>query len=238
LALAGIFHGVPQRLSAQAQTRTVWHGVFTTVQADRGRQLFVENCAGCHGENLEGASAVALSGPRFIADWSEDSLGSLFNSIRRNMPRGRAGSLTDASYADIVAYILARNGFPAGSEQLQGETVSSIRVEGPDGPAAVPNFSLISVVGCLVQASPQQWHLIAASEPVRTRNPQASSGPELSKLKDIAPGPHTFSLMDVYPGPSLHSQQPVEVKGFLIRMPDQDRVNVTSIAPLDGSCRR
>jgi mono/diheme cytochrome c family protein len=238
VTLAVVFDMSSLGLLAQAATRTVWDGVFTSGQAARGRQLFAENCAACHGENLEGGSAVTLSGPRFIADWSEDSLGSLFNSISRNMPRGRPGSLPDTTYADIVAYILEKNGFPPGAEELQVATLSSVRVEGRDGPGPVPDFSLISVVGCLIEASPRQWLLVAASEPVRTRNPQPSAEPELSKLRAMPPGTHSFALIDVFPSPALHSEQQVEVKGFLIRRPDQDRVNVTSIAALEGSCRK
>ena len=38
-------------------------GVYTAAQAQRGSALYDANCAPCHGVSLQGASAIALSGP-------------------------------------------------------------------------------------------------------------------------------------------------------------------------------
>ncbi|MBK8316334.1 MAG: c-type cytochrome [Acidobacteria bacterium] len=46
-------------------------GVYTAAQAKRGQALYQANCAACHGQSLEGASASALKGSRFMAKWAE-----------------------------------------------------------------------------------------------------------------------------------------------------------------------
>jgi mono/diheme cytochrome c family protein len=37
-----------------AQQVTVWDGVFTREQADRGEKLYADRCARCHGDTLQG----------------------------------------------------------------------------------------------------------------------------------------------------------------------------------------
>lgn len=94
--------------------RTVWAGVYTEAQAERGGKLYANDCAGCHGAEMRaGAGAPSLAGPEFAFGWDKKPLGELFDFIRLNMPPGQAGSLKDAEYADIVAAMLKRNGFPA-----------------------------------------------------------------------------------------------------------------------------
>ena len=74
-----------------------------------------------------------------MRDWSGSDVGSLFARTKASMPPGEPGSLSDAEYLDVVAYMLRVNDFPAGREELRAETVGSIRVEGRSGPEAVPN---------------------------------------------------------------------------------------------------
>jgi hypothetical protein len=42
----------------------------------------------------------------------------LFYIVRSLMPQQRAGSRAKAQYADVVPYILAVNGYPAGESEL------------------------------------------------------------------------------------------------------------------------
>ena len=46
------------------------------------------------------------------------SLGDLFERTRTRMPSDRPGSLRADTYADIMAFIAQKNGFPAGSTEL------------------------------------------------------------------------------------------------------------------------
>ena len=107
---------------AQDPQRTTWDGVYTAGQAKRGEAAFVEACSNCHGRTLEGADMTpALTGGGFTANWDGLTLGDLFDRIRISMPADRPGSLSRQEDADVVAYILQFNQFPAGKEELPRE---------------------------------------------------------------------------------------------------------------------
>jgi mono/diheme cytochrome c family protein len=107
-------------LGADADTTSsVWDGVYTDVQAMRGAASYTERCAVCHGASLGGVGeAPALTGARFVSDFDGLSLGELFDRIRTTMPLNNAGGLSRDQYADILAFMLKSNGFPAGRTEL------------------------------------------------------------------------------------------------------------------------
>jgi len=109
-------------LNAQESPRSVWDGVFNEEQAKRGEAAFVEACSNCHQRNLEGADMTpALTGGAFMANWDGLTVGDLFDRIRVSMPADRPGTLSRQENADIIAYILRFNQFPAGKEELPRE---------------------------------------------------------------------------------------------------------------------
>jgi len=219
-------------------TISVWEGVYSPAQAARGRQAYEKSCANCHRSDLRGANGRALVGTRFWQDWGEDTLNSLYVAIRSTMPRGEAGSLADERYADIVAYILQANEYPAGSSDLAPESVAAVRVIGKDGPGPVPNFALVTVVGCLAAQPNGAWTLTQATEPTRTRNPDPSKNEERDRSAALPAGALTFGLMDVYSGGEGHDGHRMEVKGLLIRgtRGALDRVNTTGMQMLAAQC--
>jgi len=95
-------------------------GPFTEAQVDRGRRLFGAFCATCHGSELEGAVGPALAGGTFAGRWSREdaSVADLYTVMRTTMPRPAAGSLAEASYLQLLAYILSRNGIATGNREL------------------------------------------------------------------------------------------------------------------------
>jgi quinoprotein glucose dehydrogenase len=102
---------------------SVWDGVYSEEQAARGRPVYVKECSSCHGASLSGGeSAPPLSGSAFMADWSGLSVGDLFERVRLSMPEGRPGTLSRQQNADILAYMLSVNQFPAGKTELQKDT--------------------------------------------------------------------------------------------------------------------
>ena len=111
-------------LAAQdAPTRSVWDGVYTPAQATRGQTLYNKECSGCHGQSLSGGEeAPPLSGGAFMANWNGLTVGDLFERIRVSMPEGRPGTLSRQQNADVLAYILTGNQFPAGKAELNKET--------------------------------------------------------------------------------------------------------------------
>ena len=104
---------------AQTPPRTAWTGVYTTEQADRGKKVYVKSCQECHGETLLGAdNAPGLAGDEFLGKWSKVSVGDLFDRVQSTMPDTNPGSLTAPQYADVIAYVLRENTFPAGKDEL------------------------------------------------------------------------------------------------------------------------
>ena len=116
---------------AMGQTATsVWDGIYTEAQAARGADGFAANCASCHGAGLTGTGeAPALQGPQFVSDFDGETVGDLFDRIRTTMPQDRPASLSRDQYADILAFVLKANAFPAGQKELdrRSEYLKAIR---------------------------------------------------------------------------------------------------------------
>ena len=106
-------------LYAQA-SRSVWDGVYTTQQAARGAALYAEDCASCHADDLLGSGHMpALTGNDFRKEWEGQSVGDLFDRMSTSMPADRPGKLSKEVDADILAFILKSNDYPAGSAELK-----------------------------------------------------------------------------------------------------------------------
>ncbi|HKY81638.1 MAG TPA: c-type cytochrome [Sphingobium sp.] len=94
---------------------SIMKGVYTAAQAQRGQPLIAENCAQCHGASLRGGSmAPPLIGPTFLGQWQGKSVDELIRYVQTTMPPGQTGNLSRQEYADVVAVVLQRNGFPSG----------------------------------------------------------------------------------------------------------------------------
>jgi quinoprotein glucose dehydrogenase len=126
-ALAVTLLGVGvSRTVVLAQGKTTWSGVFTAEQVARGKEKATAECAACHGATLKGDLAPALVGPDFIDHWYDARLGELALRIQNTMPQSAPGSLKPEEYADILAFMLAENGFPAGSDTLKMAPVEEL----------------------------------------------------------------------------------------------------------------
>jgi len=118
--------------SQASETRSVWDGVYTEEQAKRGEEMYRKECASCHGDLLVGGGGAApLTGGTFLSNWNGLTVGDLFERIRKTMPQGTPGKLTRQQDADILAYLLSFNKFPAGKMELQKqpEFLKEIRFE-------------------------------------------------------------------------------------------------------------
>ena len=115
--------------AAVAQQLTVWDGVYTREQSDRGEKIYADRCAKCHGDTLQGIEAApALVGPRFYSNWDGETLDALFERMRTSMPQDRPGALTRTENADILAYLLRVGAFPSGKMTLDAQGGALIRV--------------------------------------------------------------------------------------------------------------
>jgi mono/diheme cytochrome c family protein len=118
-------------LRAQGPT-SVAAGVYTAEQAKRGQTAYNDSCAKCHLDDLSGgATSPPLQGMEFLSNWKGKTLGALFDEVRMTMPFDSPGSLTAAQYADVVAYVLSVNKFPAGQMEMDKDPapLQQIKIE-------------------------------------------------------------------------------------------------------------
>ena len=107
---------------AQPPTKSVWDGIYSQEQSDRGKGLYSQECASCHGGELTGGEmAPPLAGGEFMAGWDGLTVGDLFERIRISMPQNSPGSLSGQQNADILAFIFNSNKFPAGTTEMPKE---------------------------------------------------------------------------------------------------------------------
>jgi mono/diheme cytochrome c family protein len=92
--------------------------VYTAAQATAGAAVFATNCSMCHGAALQGVQAPALVGQSFAPATMQYTVGSIFTLITGQMPLGNPGSLSHSDYAAVMAFILSKNGYPAGETAL------------------------------------------------------------------------------------------------------------------------
>ena len=121
--------GVVASAGAQApppKVVTTSTGVYTTGQAARGEQTYMNICVACHPPGT-------YTAPAFRDRWNGAPLSDLFLLIRHTMPKQEPSSLTEDEYADVVAYILKINGSPSGKTELptEAKALSRIRISMP-----------------------------------------------------------------------------------------------------------
>jgi len=122
---------LPQETAAP-EMLTVWDGVFTKKQADRGKELYTTHCSECHLATLAGSDMTPpLVGGDFLSNWTGSTLGDLFERIRKTMPMNNPGSVPRDAIPDILAYVLNVNKFPVGETELSrdAQLLKKIRIE-------------------------------------------------------------------------------------------------------------
>lgn len=93
-------------------------GGYTVEQAARGEIVYEEQCAVCHGYNLEGFEFVpSLSGNFFSRRWGNRPISDLATSLQR-MPPTQPGGLGQQAYSQLLAFLLQSNGAEAGATPL------------------------------------------------------------------------------------------------------------------------
>ena len=111
--------------------------------AKTGARLFNEKCVACHGENLEGSSqAPALVGgkgtltslhPKMTAGSYWPFATTIFDYIRRAMPRYAEGSLKADDVYSLTAFILYRNEIIKEDDVINATTLPKIKMPNRDG---------------------------------------------------------------------------------------------------------
>ena len=115
---------------AGAQTRSIWDGVYSEAQAQRGAAVYNSECSYCHRDDLSGGffdggagQAPALAGPRafgssFGERWNDLTVGEMVAAVASTMPQQKPASLTLQQYVDVLSYLFSKNGVPAGATDL------------------------------------------------------------------------------------------------------------------------
>ncbi len=91
---------------------------YTMDQADRGEERYASDCEECHGDDLRGGlnGGAPLSGLAFEEKYIDGLPASLlFAYMSSEMPPNSPGRYPASMYADLMAYILKRNGFQPGA---------------------------------------------------------------------------------------------------------------------------
>lgn len=242
LTVAGAVSGMAAFAQNVANGATAPAGVYTSAQAERGKGLFVTSCGNCHGVDFKGAPerAPALTGDAFLKNWEGRNVSSLFAKIKQDMPRNRAGSLTDAVYLDIVAAILQANAYPEGAKELSLAVLDGVPVaaKGVAANKAVPNFAVVETVGCLVRESGNRWTLKYAREPVASQD-QPLTPQEVDDAAGKPLGSGSFELISVMPfKPELDDGHTMAARGLVYRTSSASRLDVTSLQRVADSCAR
>lgn len=114
-------------LAAQDTTKaglTTLAGVYSEAQAARGEIVFKATCLECH----------------VPSDYTDDAFKSKFvggtvfdmwELIRSSMPQNNPGSLSNAEYTDVVAYLFKLNGLPTREADMPStaDSLKAIKVE-------------------------------------------------------------------------------------------------------------
>ena len=123
-------------------------------QVSAGAIAFSNNCATCHGANLEGTTlGPQLAGNEFLQRWGSQSPALLLSNVQSNMPPGGNDGISDQDYLNIVAYMLASNGFDSDSPALSAttnteisESISAVVVQQSDEPESPSGITIAGTI--------------------------------------------------------------------------------------------
>ncbi len=221
---------------AQAPAPRIWQGVYTAAQAERGKAHYTNACIRCHGGDLAGTTAPALTGEKFMEAWGGETVDRLFVKIRETMPPSFGTVLDDEAKLDIVAFILQTGGYPEGPRALTPkDELAGIQILRKGEQAQVQNFALVQTVGCLARGEGNAWVLTRTAEPAVTR--EESPRENTAATAAATPlGTETFLLLSAAPfKPEAHVGQKMEARGLVYREPGDARLTLTSLSAV-GPC--
>jgi mono/diheme cytochrome c family protein len=239
LALAATM--VTSALEAQDSDTLVniWDGVYTAAQAERGKATFDLSCSRCHNADLSGSDrGPTLTGDRFLANWLDGNLEALFSFIRDQMPQGSANIVNDAGKADVLAYMLQRNNYPAGKTELTPDTgtLEMVQILRKGAKPGLQNLSFVQVVGCLEPGPGNRWVLTNSSARPGSRE-RGVSATEIERARTRALGQDTYTLVSATSfEPATRRGHKVTAKGLLYLQPDDYRLNLTALETLADTC--
>jgi mono/diheme cytochrome c family protein len=132
LRSGGGFMMVSDAAKATSPSRAKVPALYTEDQATKGELAYYQNCSMCHGPKLDGQEG-GYSGPALVGkDFADPSydfhVSDIFNFVAKQMPAATPGSLPHDVDVQIMAFILKKNGYPAGDKELVYEEAEKSRV--------------------------------------------------------------------------------------------------------------
>lgn len=175
-------------MAFQSGLKSVSDGVYTAEQATRGQAVYKAQCANCHGDTLIGRNVPSLTGDDFIANWNSGPLLDLSNKIRLTMPKNNIIRLTPQEVADVLAYILQVDKFPAGRTELSVTEAALKQMTLPTtvkkAPAVAAQGTVLAPTGTVAQV--MRGILFPSSNILFTT--QSIDPGAKKEIKDDAPG--------------------------------------------------
>jgi cytochrome c5 len=225
-------------------TASVWDGVYTAAQAERGGAVYETRCRRCHAGDQHGVNGSSLAGEAFMLHWEGRAVDRLVRRIRDTMPPDAPGTMTETDAVDAVAFLLQRNRFPEGAIELAPEptVLAGIQIRSSAGPAVVRNGALVQTTGCLIPNAGDGWMLNGATEPeITTLDAQPARTPnsaEAARSAAVVRGTRTIALVNVFPNPAEHKGHTMRATGFIVKQPAGDRINVVTLELVESRCDR
>jgi mono/diheme cytochrome c family protein len=103
-------------------TRSTKDGVFTSAQAERGKQIYEKSCKNCHPAEFY---------TERLQRWDNKSVDALFEAVSTTMPADNVGSLATSEYVDVLSYVFSITGSPAGGTELTADNMDTVKIAAP-----------------------------------------------------------------------------------------------------------
>jgi len=182
-----------------------------------GEEVFADKCAACHGDFAEGIDNwPKLAGGMDTLDHEDPLktvgsywpyLSTAFDYIKRSMPYGNAGTLTDDEVYQIVAYILYSNDMIEDDFELSRETFFDVKMPNAEGfildDRAETEYAIWSGEPCMenckdgpvevtmramvLDVTPEEEGAEAAAEPVAEVSAEAEPVAEVTAVAEPEP---------------------------------------------------
>jgi cytochrome c len=112
---------------------------YTTQQADKGKEIFTNQCAMCHGARggggvvSDGSAYTGMKAPAVVGKGMLPNMKTVGNAlafVKGHMPLETPGSLSDADALDVIAFDLMANKIKADGQPLTAEIAQKIVLHG------------------------------------------------------------------------------------------------------------
>lgn len=97
--------------------------LYTKAQAEAGSKIFASHCVACHGANLQGTAAPSVAGTDFLSTAQHNgwTLQIIRYIVFKMMPRNAPATLSPTESADVMAFLLASDCYPAGTKPFPSD---------------------------------------------------------------------------------------------------------------------